>query len=536
MTASLTNFGVTRRSTLAIGGMAALAVPFFASAQGVSPTVQTSKGVLRGFSDRGVSVFKGIRYGQDTRRSRFSPPIAATAWTGVQEAHDFGPACPQTHADEPTSEDCLFLNLWAPAARPTTPSSSALRPVLVYIHGGEYSHGSGSDPLYDGAQLAADQDLVVVTLNHRLNVFGHLFLGMMATDARRHSGNVGLLDLILALTWIRDEIAAFGGNPGCVTLIGQSGGGAKIATLMAMPQAHGLFHRAVTMSGQQVTASGPLAADHRARVVLDRLNLAPSNLSGLDALSVSQLIEASQAQDPTLSGSVYFGPVVDGENLPRHPFWPTAPELSSTIPMIIGGTRDEVRIFFRAEQGLIAKCSWEEMTARLGRELRIDCDPRKVVSLYRRLRPEASPEEVFYSAVTDSRSWRGAVLEAEARMDARAPTFVYQVNFESPLEGGHLKACHMIDIPLVFGTTKVPGALSGDSAQARQLSRQMQAMLGRFARTGDPNGPGLPAWPAYGLAHRPTLVLDAESACVADPRSAERRFFAAYPFIQRGTI
>ena len=476
-------------------------------------------------------MFKGLRYGAPTAPRRFRPPVAPAPWTKPVVADRFGPACPQTHADGPTSEDCLFLNVWTPEAR-----RGDQRPVLVYIHGGEYSHGSGSSPLYDGALLAREQGLVVVTLNHRLNIFGHLSLGLLSSDAPRTSGNAGILDLILALNWVRKEIEAFGGDPSCVTLVGQSGGGAKIATLMAMPAAQGLFHRAMTMSGQQVTASGPQIADRRARVVLDRLGVAPTSLFDLDAVSTENLLEASQAPDPTLTGSLYFGPVVDGVSLPRHPFWPDAPPQSRHIPMIIGGTRDEVRIFFRNERERIAAFGWEDMTARLGRELRIDCDPRDVVALYRRLRPAGTPEDIFYSAVTDSRSWRGAVLEAEARVACEAPTYAYQVDFSSPLEGGALKACHMIDIPLIFGTTNVPGALSGDGPEARALSRRMRDLLGRFARTGNPNGQGLPVWAPYGLDRRQTLVLDAQSRLVDDPRSAERRFFSAFPFIQRGTI
>ena len=521
---------LARRDVLTVG-IGGVLIPTASFASGRSPVVRTSKGPVIGASQDGVHVFKGLRYGATTRSRRFRSPLEPAPWTRPVAAHSFGPACPQTHADEPTSEDCLFLNVWTPMAE-----RGGHRPVVVYIHGGEYSHGSGSSPLYDGALLAREQDLVVVTLNHRLTIFGHLSLGLMSGQEQRVSGNVGILDLILALNWVRKEIAAFGGDPSCVTLVGQSGGGAKIATLMAMPAAHGLFHRVMTMSGQQVTASGPQIADRRARIVLDRLGVTPGSLSELDAVATEKLIEASQASDPTLPGSLYFGPVVDGEALPRHPFWPDAPAQSRKIPMIIGGTRDEVRIFFRSEKDRIAAWSWEDLTARLGRELRIDCDARDVVALYRRLRPQATPEDVFYAAVTDSRSWRGAVLEAEARVTCEAPTFVYQINFGSPLEGGALKACHMIDIPLIFGTTSVPGALSGDGDEARALSRRMRDMLGRFARTGNPNGPGLPGWTPYDLARRSTLILDVAPTLVDDPRSAERRFFSTFPFIQRGTI
>ncbi len=529
--AGASNNDLTRRSVLTLTGAALIARSRTALADPAQPVVHTSKGAVVGLSDGGVCVFKGLRYGQTTRATRFRAPRPAPVLATPVVAQQFGPACPQTLAEEAVSEDCLFLNIWTPEAR-----RGGHRPVLVYIHGGEYSHGSGSSPLYDGALLAQEQDVVVLTLNHRLGILGHLALNRIDMGERARAGNAGLLDLILALNWVRDEIAAFGGDPACVTLFGQSGGGAKIASLMAMPAAHGLFHRAVTMSGQQVTASGPLAAERRARAVLEHLNIAPDNLAALDQHPVEALIEASLTLDPTLGGPVYFGPVVDGVDLPRHPFFPDAAPASLSIPMIIGGTRDEVRIFFRDEWDRISAYGWDQMTTRLARELRLDCDPRQVTALYRRLRPFATPEEVFYAAITDSRSWRGGVMEAQARAQAGAPAFVYQVNFESPLSQGRLKACHMIDIPLMFGTTATPGALCGNGEDARSLSRRLRDMLGRFARTGNPDGPGLPDWPPYELDRRSTLALETTPRLINDPRAEERRFFAAYPFIQRGTI
>lgn len=515
------------------GALAALVVAPVAWGSARSMTIETRLGAVIGSAEDGCAVFKGIRYGQDTRHRRFRQGLPVQPWLQARECFHYGAASPQTHPQEPVSEDCLFLNVWTPAVAGASPR----RPVLVYLHGGEYSHGSGSSPLYDGSILAREQDVVVVTLNHRLSVFGHLALGTWAHDDRRFAGNAGLWDIVLALQWVRAHIGSFGGDASCVTLFGQSGGGAKIACLMAMPAAQGLFHRAVTMSGQQITLSGPQAAQRRAEVFMSALGLRAGQWERLDGLSAEQLLKASEASDPTIErSSLYFGPVLDGVSLDRHPFFPDAAPLGRAIPMVIGGTRDEVRIFFESEWDQIRAYTWEDLSSRLPAELRVDCDAAEVVAFYRRLRPKATPEEVFYAAVTDSRSWRGGVIEAEARAMAGVPAYVYQVNFESPLKQGRLGACHTIDIPLMFGSTGVSGALTGNSEAAQRLSAQTRNFLVRFARTGDPNGTGLPKWAPYDLKSRGTLLLANNPEIESDPRGAQRRFFARFPFIQKGTI
>lgn len=214
-----------------------------------SPIAQTRRGPVRGYADAGISVFKGIPYGADTGPRRFQPPVPPQPWTGVRDATAYGPASPQAgRSNGPTSEDCLYLNVWTPRLR-----DGGRRPVMVYIHDGAYSSGSGSSALYDGVRLARRGDVVVVTLNHRLNAFGYAYLARLVPELA-DSGNAGQLDLVLALQWVCDNIAEFGGDPGRVMVFGQSGGGAKIATMMAMPAAKGLFHRAATMSGQQVSS------------------------------------------------------------------------------------------------------------------------------------------------------------------------------------------------------------------------------------------------------------------------------------------
>ena len=399
---------------------------------------------MRGYLDGGVSVFKGIPYGADTGGRRFQPPQLAPAWSAVRDAAAYGPSAPQSRADGPVSEDCLVLNVWTPGL------DAARRPVMVYIHGGAYSSGSGSAPLYDGVRLARRCGVVVVTLNHRLNVFGYGFMAQLAGPALAESGNAGQLDLVLALQWVRGNIAAFGGDPRCVTVFGQSGGGAKIATLMAMPAAAGLFHRAITMSGQQVTASGPQHATARTELFLDALKLRPADAAQLAQLPAERLVEALATPDPFTPGPLYFGPVLDERSLTRHPFWPDAPAQSAAIPMMIGNTHDETRAFLAHAKPDPFEMTWDELPGRLAPELRVDVDPDYVVAAYRQLYPGYSPTDVFFAATTASRSWRGAVIEAEARAAAGTPAYVYEMDYPTTIEGGRLKAMHATDVPLAF--------------------------------------------------------------------------------------
>ncbi len=529
-----------RRNLLHAGlaSAAALALPSWAHAAAGSdhPVATTRSGRIRGYRDRGVSVFKGIPYGADTASRRFRPALQERPWRSVRDALAFGAAAPQSGSSEATSEDCLFLNVWTPALR-----DGSKRPVLVYIHGGGFNNGSGSDRLYDGVNLCRRGDVVVITVNHRLNAFGYLSLGKLGGAAFVDSGNVGQLDLVQALHWVKQHAHEFGGDAGNVTVFGQSGGGAKIATLMAMPAAQGLFHRAWTMSGQQVTAAGPRAAMQRAERFIEAAKLAPGDIDGLLRLPPQRLLEAAKVRDFSRveDGALYFGPVMDGGSLPVHPFWPDAPRQSVAIPMVIGNTRDETRAFLGNDPKNF-ELGWDELPARIEKQQFVDIDPHTVVAEYRRLYPDYAPSEVFFAATTAGRSWRGAVEECEARArqpQGSAPTWAYQLDWHPRTdEGRKFRAFHTLDIPLVFDNVAQPGSRTGDDADARRAAGAMSDALLAFARNGNPNHAGLPEWKPYTLDRRETMVFDHDNRLENDPRGGERRLYARVPFVQRGTM
>lgn len=518
---------LTRRNAIAAGlGFASLARSARAAQPAPSPVAATAHGRVRGYVDDGILAFRGVRYGADTGPRRFQPPASPAPWRHIADATAYGPASPQRgRADEPRSEDCLFLNVW-------TPALTGARPVMVYLHGGAYSSGSGSAALYDGVRLCKRGDVVVVTVNHRLNAFGYAYLARLVPDLA-DSGNAGQLDLILALQWVRTNIANFGGDPAKVTVFGQSGGGAKIATLMAQPAAAGLFHRVATMSGQQVTASGPGNAHRRTLVWLDALKLKPEQAADLRTLPAERLVEGLAAEDPVLGfGGLYFGPVLDERTLKRHPFYPDAPAQSAAIPMIIGNTRDETRAFLGGEPTNFT-VDWAGLPAKLTQaNMRVDIDPDTVVAEYRRLYPAYTPSDVLFAATTAARSWRAAIIEAEERAKAGTPAWVYQ--FDYPANGERLRAGHASDIQMVFDNLDKPGATARGS-QAQQMADQMSEAFIAFARTGDPNCAAIPRWEPYDLKRRQTMVFNTPSALAEDPRGAERKLFEKVPFVQAGT-
>jgi para-nitrobenzyl esterase len=503
------------------------------------PIATTTAGKVRGFIAHDVATFKGIPYGDDTAKYRFKPSAPPVPWEGIRDCREFGPVAPQLQSPQSraeffpqpkagtrVSEDCLHLNVWTPALR-----DGKKRPVLVYIHGGGYSGWSSNVDVYDGARLCTRGDVVVVTVNHRLNGFGYLYLAELGGVEFADSGNVGQLDLVLALKWVRDNIAEFGGDPSCVTIFGQSGGGAKCATLMAMPTARGLFHRVWTMSGQQLTGRTRAHATETARAVLKALDLTPERIGELKNVPMEKLIIAMKGQS--------WAPVVDGGVLPRDPFSPDASPLSADIPLVMGNTHDETTYLIGGSDPATFALTWEILPAKLESAIRPfagDLKIEKVIAEYRQLYPAYTPSDVFFATTTAARSWKGYIMQSERRaQQPNAPTFLYNLNWATPVDSGKWRAPHTLDIPFVFDNVAYSQSMTGGTPEAQRIADLMSDALIAFARTGNPNTPQLPTWPAFDLTKRPTMIFDLKPQIENDPRGTERKLFAPATYVQPGT-
>jgi para-nitrobenzyl esterase len=509
---------------------------FVAKAVPEPPIVSTNAGKVRGAVVEDIYVFKNIRYGEDTANYRFMAPVPAKPWTGVRDALEYGFRAPQPaarpspnapQATTPISEDCLSLNVWTPGLR-----DGGKRPVMVWFHGGGYAAGSGNSPGSDGTRLCKRGNVVVVAVNHRLNAFGFLYLAELGGSEFKDSGNVGMMDLVLSLKWVRDNIAEFGGDPDRVLIFGESGGGAKNATLMAMPSAHGLFQRACSSSGETVTASRPATATARSRAVLTALGLTPNTIQQIKTVPMAALVEASHATS-------YYGSVVDGGVLPRHPFDPDAPPISFAVPMLVGTNHDESRLLVGRGHPETFDLTWETLPGQLAKyaDGMGTLDLNEVIAMYRKDDPNYTASEVFFRATTDSRDWRPALVEIERRAaqpKGAAPTYSYQLDWGSPTQP-QMRACHSLDLPFLFDNVAISNALTGTGPEAYKLAEQMSSAYIAFAHTGNPNTPALPHWPAYDLAHRSTMTFNVECKVVDDPRSNPRKLFSTVHYENPGT-
>ena len=502
---------------------------------GTSSVVEIASGKLRGANTDGIHAFKGIPYGGSTAgANRFMPPRPPEPWAGVRDAIEYHGQAPQLPgrpgrrpelqtilgpADTtPESEDCLTLNVWTPGV------GHGKRPVMVWLHGGAFAYGSGNRAVTEGANLARRGNVVVVCVNHRLNIFGFLHLADIGGERFAHSGNAGMLDLVAALEWVRDNIERFGGDPGNVTIFGESGGGGKASVLLAMPQARGLFHRAIIQSGATIRVATRERATALAEAAVKELGIGRGDCEKLQHVPADRLAAAiapasrAVGRPPMpLLDRYDFGPVVDGADLPRQPFDPDdAPAIADDIPLLIGGTREESG-FFLADDNEV----WEKRLTEESLQKRIAAvageEAGRVLDCYRILRPGASREELLIAALSGSNFWIRTVLLAERKAARRAPpVYMYSLDWRSPACGGRLMAHHAMDLPFVFDTVHVPDTTKG-AAGARELVAIMSVTWAAFARNGSPANAAIPDWPAYTPDERATMIFDTNCRVLADP-------------------
>jgi len=506
---------------------------------------QTANGQLRGARIGGAHAFKGIQYGTPTGgAARFRPPQPVEPWTGIRGALDYGARSPQSEGSfplapqvgdlvtplsaQPIGEDCLVLNLWTPALR-----DGGKRPVLVWLHGGAFITGSGADPWAHGVNFCQRQDVVVVTLNHRLGACGYLHLedipGLDGDFAG--AGLAGMFDIIAALAWIRDNIAEFGGDPGNVTLFGQSGGGGKVCVLMAMPKARGLFHKAIVQSGPALKMAERQDGTDTATAFLAELGLRPEQAEELRKLPLERLMAAQQkviARAGMASFAdrrrVGFNPVSGLPDFPAGPFEPEAPALSADIPLLIGTNKDEMTIFFAMEPWL-ASLDDRQLGTRL--QPYVGALSATLAREYRRLYPAAPAGELFVTIIGDFGITLPSFQIADRKAAQKAaPVYGYLFQRESPALQGRLRSCHIVEIPYVFDTLEDAAFIDRTAADAK-LSRTVSAIWAEFARSGKPAAPGLPAWPAYAGEERATMLLDLDCRVERDPYRQTRQAWAA---------
>ena len=521
--------------------------PASLSARDDAPVVATEAGQVVGYVHNGINTFKGIPYAESTEgTNRFMPPVKRKSWSGIRSSRQYGPVAPQgpragwandeeafmfSWDDGIQGEDCLRINIWTPAVNDT-----GKRPVMVWLHGGGFAAGSGQElKSYDGENLSRRGDVVVVSINHRLNVLGYLDLSAYG-DRFAASPNVGMLDIVAALEWVRDNIAAFGGDANCVTVFGQSGGGGKVSLLMGMPAAKGLFHRAIVESGSMVRAANQERSRQLADLVLSELGLSASPIQDIQALSYSSLLQAAtkvlREHNPPPKGGIPnfrrmaemlgFAPVLDGNIIPAHPFDPHASALSASVPMIIGSTLNEFVTALNHPE--LESMTEEQLKTRVNAVY--GDKTAQVIAAFRKRTPTASVFDLW-SHIAAAGVRQSALAQATAKSSpGNAPAYLYWFTWQTPVLSGRPRAFHCAEIAFAFDNTDRCDAMTGGGPDARALAGVMSDAWIQFARTGNPNHAGMPHWEAFSPAQNQTMIFDNRCVLVNNIDAGEQRSIA----------
>lgn len=526
MNADKTRRDFLKTTSLVAGSIAAAGRVAFAKDAG-AVVADTANGKIRGVDLNGIKLFRGIPYGGSTAgKNRFMPPTKVAKWSGVRDGSEWGHISPQTLVKNPgdyektiewdkerggLGEDCLNLNIWTPAVK-----DGVKRTVMVSYHGGGFTTGSGNLGVYDGEAMARFGNVVVVTVNHRLGALGYTDLSGLGGPEFAYSGVAGMMDCVASLEWVRDNIESFGGNPKSVMIFGQSGGGAKTSTVLAMPSAKGLFHSAGVQSGSTIRSATREAGTKAAEALLAKLGIAKGNIADIQKVSWQQILEAQT------SAGAAFSPVVDGTVIPHHPFDPTGPPESADVPVIISTTLEDAALaltnFDLTEDGL-----HKMMNERYGEKA------DGMVALYRDRYPSKTPYLIQAQIGTDAGGRRNAILQGERKAAmGKAPGYMYLWEYASPGFDGKFGAVHGTDVSASFYNFR-DGVGGTGSRKERALWGTFASAWVSLAKTGNPNNPKTPHWPAYDEAKRATMVFDNETRVENDPRAEMRKFWQDQP-------
>ena len=511
------------KSTVALGAVAALP-----AAAASDPIVRTSYGRVRGRAEDGVLAFRGVRYAAaPVGNLRFKPPRKPVPWTDIADAGQFGAAAiqpagqPDMPAYEKHSEDCLFLNVW-------TTSLQGKRPVMVWLHGGGFWMGAAGRPTYFGDPFARD-GVVLVSLNHRLNVFGFAQLPDSWGPDYASSGMAGILDIVAALQWVRENIARFGGDPSNVTIFGESGGGAKVSVLLAMSGAKGLYHKAVIESGAELEAAPRQYAQALGGALMDTLGLQAGDTAGLAALETSKIFNAQEAASAKVKSlappdkflNTGFVPSLNPVDLPQGPFAPEAPAISAHIPLLIGTNKDEATLFLAYAKDFFSRTDADFESAV---KQAYPSDGDKIAAAIRKAYPDYPPPYLYAALRTAQMFWLNSIVLAERKVAQNAaPVYMYRMDWGSPVHNGALKAAHAMELSFVFGTFEAIRDFVGPGYGPVRMAAQMHPVWVAFAKTGDPSTPILPHWPEYDTKSRDTMIFNLESRIESDPLGELRR-------------